>query len=295
MKHRIKKIIIISVAAVALITCAALCFAYRDYLSATTRRINIDKTVTAQSVMTFNVRNLSPTESSESNWLRRAPAICDMLQKTLPSIICMQENNGLQYRFFKRFLKGYDSVAEKRDPAVISEYLPVFFRSDMYESEQTGTFWLSDTPDVMSNTWDSAYFRICTYVVLKNKRTNKKFIVGNAHLDYKSLETRIKSIQLIYDRLSVFNLPSIVAGDFNCEPGSKTMKFAKRYYIDAGQGFEDENKGTFNGFKNDCPNEKVDYILQTPGSFTVKNYKVVDKRYSDIFVSDHFPVYAEME
>lgn len=292
-----KKTIICAIVFLVLITCTVIGLVYKDdltYLSSTMRRIKIDKNITTQSVMTFNVKCITSVNNDKFSWKYRAPLICDLLQEHTPSIICMQENKKEQYSFFEKFLKGYGSVATYRDATPLAECLPIFYRTDMYELIKTQTFWLSDTPDVMSNTWDLAYYRICTFVVLKNKNTDKKFIVGNVHLDYKSQETQIKSIRLIYDRLSTFNLPAIIMGDFNCTPDSNAIDFAKQFFVDAGQGFGDENKGTINYFKNEYPNIKIDYILLFPDSFTINNYKVIDKKYNGHYASDHFPVYAEL-
>ncbi len=293
-----KKIAKRSVVLVLLIFCVFSGFACKDdiaYFSATKRRIKTDENITTQSIMTFNVRCISGADKNEYSWKNRASLICDLLQENMPSIICMQENQKEQYAFFKRFLKGYDSVATYRDSGTLSECLPVFYRTDMYELIDTQTFWLSDTPDKMSNTWDSEYFRICTFVILINKNTDKEFIVANVHIDYKSRETQIKSIRLIYERLSAFNLPTVVMGDFNCDSDSETVAFAKQYFVDVGQGFEDENKGTFNNFNNEYASKKKDYIVQLPDSFAVRNYKVIDKKYNDHYASDHFPVYAEID
>lgn len=165
----------------------------------------------------------------------------------------------------------------------------------MYELIDTQTFWLSDTPEKMSNTWGGAYLRICTFVALKNRNTGKEFIVANVHLDYISQEIRMKSIRLIYDRLSVLNLPTVIMGDFNCTPKSKAAALAKQYFVDIGQGFKDENKGTFNDFQKEYPDKKLDFMLQIPGSFTVNKYEVIDKKFDNHYASDHFPVYAEIE
>ena len=265
------------------------------YLTASMRRIKLDKDSTTQSIMTYNVKCISYPYNGETSWKYRASLICDLLQETQPSIICMQENKEKQYNFFKRYLKGYDSVATQRDSTYLTECLPIFFRSDLYELEKTQTFWLSDTPNQMSKTWDAEYLRICTFVVLKNKLTNKRFVVGNTHLDYKSAETQSKSIELIRNKLSVYNLPTIIMGDFNCTPDSRAIALAKQYFVDVGQGFEDENKGTVNNFRDDYRNVKIDYMLQLKNSFIIKNYKVIDKKYNNHFASDHFPIYAEIE
>lgn len=292
-----KKIIIWSIVMVLLISCTVLGIVYKDdlaYWSTSMRRITIDKNATTQSIMTFNVRCITGADKDEFSWKCRASLICDLLQENTPSIICMQENKEKQYEFFKKFLKGYNSVATYRDANALKECLPIFYRADLYELVDTQTFWLSDTPDEMSNTWDSACFRICTFVILKNKNTNKEFIVGNLHLDYKSEEIQTKSIQLIYDRLSTFNLPTIIMGDFNCTPDSKAIALAKQHFVDVGQGFEDETKGTINYFKEEYPNVKIDFMLQLPDSFNINKYQVIDKKYKGHYASDHFPIYAEI-
>lgn len=256
--------------------------------------INVDLDNKTLSITTFNVRCISSADKDVRTWKNRAPLICDCLQEYAPSIICMQENKKSQYAYFKKYLKGYGSVATCRDKTFNTECLPIFFRNDLYALEQTQTFWLSDTPDVMSNTWDLAYNRICTLVVLKQKQSGKKFLVANVHLDYKSQDAQEKSINLISERLSAFDLPTVVMGDFNCTPDSKAIKVAKQKFVDVGEGFADQNKGTVNYFNDDYPNKKIDFMLQTKDSFSVTKYNVSHKKYNGNFASDHFPIFAEL-
>lgn len=296
--YEMKKIIVWTIVIVVLISCTVLCVVCRDdlrYLATSMRRIELDKDTTTQSIMTYNVRCITGADEGEFAWEYRASLICDLIQEYTPSIICMQENKEKQYEFFKKYLKGYNSVATYRDNTSLKECIPIFFRDDMYELIETQTFWLSDTPDTMSNTWDAICFRICTFVILKNKTTNKQFIVGNIHLDHKNQEIQAKSIQLIYDRLSPYNLQTIIMGDFNCTPDAKAIDLANQHWIDVGQGSADENKGTINYFKNEYPNKKIDYMLQLPNSFAINAYRVIDKKYKDHYASDHFPIYAEID
>lgn len=295
--YEMKKITVWTIAVVVLISCTVLCFVYRDdlgYLATSMRRIELNKNTTTQSIITYNVRCITDADEGEFAWKKRASLICDLLQENTPSIICMQENKEKQYEFFKKYLKGYNTVATYRDDSSLKECIPIFFRDDMYELVETQTFWLSDTPDTMSNTWDAAYFRICTFVILKNKTTNKQFIIGNTHLDYENQEIQAKSIQLICDRLIPYNLPTIIMGDFNCTPDSKAIDIAKQHFVDVGQGFEDETKGTVNYFKEDYQNIKIDFMFQLPNSFSINKYQVIDKKYKGHYASDHFPIYAEI-
>ena len=83
--------------------------------------------------------------------------------------------------------------------------------------------------------------------------------------------------------------------DFNFTPKNKASALAKKHFVDIGQGFRDENKGTFNNFENEYRNKKLDYMLQIPGSFTVNKYKVIDKKFDNHYAGDYFSVYAEIE
>ena len=162
-------------------------------------------------------------------------------------------------------------------------------------AEDAKTFWLCDTPEKMNNTWGGAYNRICTSVVLRSRNGNERFVVANMHLDAASAEIKLKSTRLIYEQLSTSNLPTILAGDFNSRPDSDVIAFAKQYFADLGQGFADENKGTFNNFNPTGKRRKIDYIMQLNGGFIVDNYQVIDKMYNNRFPSDHFPIYVELK
>ena len=87
-----------------------------------------------------------------------------------------------------RTLQGYDSVITFRDESTFSEGCPVFYRTDLYDLIDKGSFWLSETPEKMSKDWDSACYRICSYVILKEKQTGLEFVVFNTHLDHVSEE-----------------------------------------------------------------------------------------------------------
>lgn len=93
-----KKIIILSVAVVLVVSCVVFGTVYKDdlsYLLLTVRRVKLDDNTEPQSVMTFNVRCISSDDKGEFSWKNRASLICDLLQENTPSIICMQENKKM--------------------------------------------------------------------------------------------------------------------------------------------------------------------------------------------------------
>jgi len=76
-----------------------------------------------------------------------------------------------------------------------------------------GYFWLSDTPNVCSNTWGGCY-RICTWV----KFVDPDLFLFNTHLDERSDPApRLKSISLILTKIKEIaaGFPVVLTGDFN--------------------------------------------------------------------------------
>ena len=57
------------------------------------------------------------------------------------------------------------------------EASPILWKRDKFDVINKGYFWLSDTPDTESKGWDEIYdcFRMCVYVILREKKRNKIF------------------------------------------------------------------------------------------------------------------------
>lgn len=248
------------------------------------------------SVMTYNIRCINnEVDKGERSWFNRAFLIAKLLNETKPSIICFQEVKEEQLRFLKNFLEGYECVYEFRDNTNLKECNPIFFRSSKYTLESSQTFWLSDTPERMSNSWGLTYHRICTMAVLKDKITERSFTVASTHLDMLSLETQARSINLINQKLQSKNLPALLMGDFNCVLNTQAIHKANETMADIGIGFEDENAITHNNFEFESKNHaKLDYIFETKDAFQIISYEVVSKTYNGVFPSDHFPIFAKV-
>lgn len=62
-----------------------------------------------------------------------------------------------------------------RNETVDVEGAPILWKKDKFELIKSGYFWLSDTPEIESKGWDEKYdcFRMCSYVILKDKKAAK--------------------------------------------------------------------------------------------------------------------------
>lgn len=243
-------------------------------------------------VMSCNVRCISPTDLGKKSWFYRADLIMQGIQKEQPSVIGFQEVTKWHYSYLCDTLALYDSVITYRDDAFNSEGCPIFYRSDIYTLIDKGSFWLSETPDVMSKSWGAQFNRVCSYVILKDNATETKFVVFNTHLSHVSDEARINGIQVVLDKIKEFgSLPAVLMGDLNAEEDSQTYKSATVNFLDT--KYQTENtmtSCTYQAWGKQLDKNCIDYILVSKTGFKTNSYKVLTDTYDGVYSSDHFPL-----
>ncbi|MBO5657362.1 MAG: endonuclease/exonuclease/phosphatase family protein [Agathobacter sp.] len=247
-------------------------------------------------VMSYNIRCLTPLDLGEKNWFYRAHYVAQCIEEQAPDVIGFQEVTSPQYDYLCDVMEGYDSIIDYRDNAINSEGCPVFYNTAKFELVDKGSFWLSETPDVMSKDWGAACYRICSYTVLKDKVTGKEFAVFNAHLDHVSDEARINGIQVVLDKIQEFgSVPAILMGDLNAEEYTATYKSATEAFLDAKYQTEDTMTScTFQSWGEELDNDCIDYIMISPGDFQVDTYRVVRDTYEGTYASYHFGLWADL-
>lgn len=243
-------------------------------------------------VMSCNVRCISPTDLGKKSWFYRADLIMQGIQKEQPSVIGFQEVTKWHYSYLCDTLALYDSVITYRDDAFNSEGCPIFYRSDIYTLIDKGSFWLSETPDVMSKSWGAQFNRVCSYVILKDNATETEFVVFNTHLSHVSDEARINGIQVVLDKIKEFgSIPAVLMGDLNAEEDSETYKSATVNFLDT--KYQTENtmtSCTYQGWGEQLDRNCIDYILVSKTGFRTNAYRVVTDTYDGVYSSDHFPL-----
>lgn len=247
-------------------------------------------------IMNYNVRCLSPLDLGKKNWYYRANLIAESIETAAPTIIGFQEVTTWQYDFLVETFIDFDSIITYRDDAINSEGCPIFYRTDLYTLIDKGSFWLSETPEVMSKDWGAAHYRICSYVILKDNASEKEFVVFNTHLDHVSDEARINGIQVVLDKIEEFDSrPAILMGDLNAEESSKTYESATEAFLDAKYVTENTMTScTYQNWGEALDRNCIDYILISPNAFEVEYYKVLTDTYDGVYTSDHFPLLVSL-
>lgn len=243
-------------------------------------------------VMSYNVRCISPTDFGKKNWFHRADLIMKNIEKEQPFVVGFQEATKWQYSYLCDTLSVYDSVITYRDESFNSEGCPIFYRSDLYTLIDKGSFWLSETPDVMSKSWGAQFNRVCSYVILKDNETQTEFVVFNTHLSHVSDEARINGIGVVLDKIKQFgSIPAVLMGDLNAQEDSETYISATEKFLDT--KYQTENtmtSCTYQAWGEQLDRNCIDYVLISKEGLKTNSYKVVTDTYDGVYPSDHFPI-----
>lgn len=248
-------------------------------------------------VMSYNLRCYTPSDLGDKNWYNRAHYIIETIDKAQPSIIGFQEITVFQYNYLVECMPGFDSVITYRDNIpLFAEGCPIFYRTDLYDLIDKGSFWLSETPEVMSKDWDSFCYRICSYVILKDKATDKEFVVFNTHLDHVSDLARINGIKVVLDKIEEFgSIPALLIGDLNAEEDSETYLSATKVFDDTKYMTENTMTScTYQNWGQSLDRNCIDYILSSKTGFNVEKYDVITDTFDGVYSSDHFPLMSTL-
>ena len=256
-----------------------------------------DEQTDGMTIMSTNVRCYAPDDLFEKSWFYRAHLIVADVNTVKTDIIGFQEVTFMHYAYLVKAMPDYASEISYRDNFVLSEGCPIFYRTDKYERVDSGSFWLSETPDVMSKSWGAAHYRICTYIILKDKATGEDFVVFNTHLDHVSDEARIEGIKVVLSKIAEFgNIPAFLMGDFNADPDSETILSTGEAFDDAHNIADIADEGaTYHKWGERPDRERIDYIMISKGTSTVSEYRIVNNCHDGVYSSDHSSIYIKVK
>lgn len=250
-------------------------------------------------ILTYNIRYNNDADG-ENAWNVRKEKVTELLNFYDTDIFGIQEALQSQIEFIDSCLPKYQHLGVGRDDGKSKgEFSAIYFKKEKFEVIKTSSFWLSETPDTVSIGWDAACIRICTYALLKDKITQKKFWVFNTHFDHIGVRAQKNSAGLVIKKIFELNKeddPVILCGDFNMTPDKTPIKYISNILSDSKylyKGNKDENEGSFNGFEfTKVVKDRIDYIFLN--KFNVLKYRILTDSYQCRYISDHLPVYCEI-
>jgi glycerophosphoryl diester phosphodiesterase len=249
-------------------------------------------------VMTYNVR-LDVASDGDNAWPKRKEFLASQVAFHAPDVMGTQEGTPSQIDWLDGRLTNYARIGEGRQGGHKGEYSAIFYNRQRLKVKESGTFWLSETPDIVSTGWDAALPRIVTWARFTERSGDRDFFAFNTHFDHVGATARLKSVDLILtmiDSLNKDGLPFVLTGDLNLTPDTAPLQRLSSALTDAfvAAPVRLGPVGTFTGFKRDVPaSRRIDYIMVGPG-VKVVNYATLTDAVDGRYPSDHFALISTL-
>jgi endonuclease/exonuclease/phosphatase family metal-dependent hydrolase len=256
-------------------------------------------------VMTFNLRFDTPSDGPNA-WPHRRDWVAALVRFHAPDVLGVQEALASMLADLDTRLPGFARLGVGRaDGRNGGEFSAILYRTDRLALLDSGTFWLSPTPEVAgSKGWDAAIERVATWARFRDRRTGCRYVHLNTHFDHIGEQARQESARLIRRRLAALadGLPVVVTGDLNADPGSVPFRIFTRDTIAGGFAplhdalvvSRDGHYGpisTWTAFKAIEPGRRIDYVLVS-SEIPVLQHGILPDSWDGRFPSDHLPVLA---
>lgn len=254
--------------------------------------------VKPMNVMSYNIRYNNPGDGVNA-WPNRQDWVKELIEFYDTDILCLQEALKEQVDYLVDNSRFALEGVGRDDGKTKGEYTAILYDKNRFQKKQSGTFWLSETPEKPSKGWDAQIIRICTWIKLADTRTKKTFFVFNTHYDHMGVKAREKSSELIKEKIQQIagKLPVILTGDLNTTPETQPITVLKSFLKDAKENSKAKPygpEGTFNAFKFDAQlKERIDYIFVND-QVEVLKFAVLSDSKDQRYPSDHLPVLVKV-
>jgi endonuclease/exonuclease/phosphatase family metal-dependent hydrolase len=245
--------------------------------------------------LTYNIRYGTANDGANS-WPARRDLVAELIRSHNPDILALQEGLAFQIDELESVLAPYTQIGEHRDGGRKGEFSGLFIRQDRIKILDSGSFWLSPTPDeVGSRGWDAALPRTAAWADVETLNGESRFRVYGTHFDHRGAQARLESARLIRQH-SPQGTPVVVMGDLNAEEDSPPL----REFLDNGfrSAYSQMNprsvRGTFSGFSDATGGRRIDHILYAGGMRPLTS-EVRGQAVNGIWPSDHFAVSSRMQ
>ncbi len=253
-------------------------------------------------IMTFNIRYDNPHDG-ENRWETRKPLVKEILRQADADIICIQEGLYHQVMGIQAMLPTYKRIGTGRDDGKLGgEFCAIYYRIDCFKIDTSGTFWLSEQPDVPgSKSWNTACTRIVSWAKFSDLSGRKSFYVLNTHFDHMSEQARLESAKLINKFCkNCGELPVILCGDFNCTAPSSPIETLRLQFNNSKTISKSPPAGpqyTFCGFNGKPEHGSIIDHIFVRNIDAVKSFEIIDDYYDfdqKTIPSDHLPITLEI-
>jgi len=267
--------------------------------------------------MSFNVRGSFHDAGKKNAWRNRAGLNVATIERYAPDAIGLQEAQRGNLAAYRKRLPRYAHVrGPKYGNGIPHDHNTILYDPKRLDLLDSGGFWLSETPESHSKSWNTRVARSATWALFEAAGTDLTILHLNTHLDHVSALARREGSKLITGKVSEISDRAdkdpavILTGDFNARPNSATYRnFTEAGFVDtylAAGHEDDQHSNTFHAFKgakfkDERPvraPRRIDWILlKDPRErLEAESHRIIhdaDER-AGLYPSDHFPVLADL-
>ena len=246
-------------------------------------------------VISFNIRCCDDKDGHAI--CERAPRLKKVCSPFNADIIGFQEFSEKWVAEIERDFGDEYVIYNKWRAESNHESAPILWKKDKFECLDKGYFWLSDTPEVESRGWDELYncYRICQWVILKEKESGKVFTYMNTHYGFGD-KGQTDSSKLIYEySKKISTNPTFITGDFNMTPKAPAYAEMVKNFTDVNTVTLKNTADTYHGYDPSVERDShIDYCF-TDANVKPISLKVIDDTVDGKFPSDHFGLYIVLD
>lgn len=249
-----------------------------------------EKNEGAVRIISFNVRCKDDLYGSVEN---RSKLIVSAINQYAPDSFGVQEATQEWIDILNENLGDkYGCVSQMRNDASNSEASAVFYLKDKYELLDSGTIWLSDTPEKYESKFLlSSFPRIATWATLRSKENGKTYTHINTHFDHVFEFVREKQAKVLCNKIAELakdGNPVFCTGDFNTDEGAKAYKVMTGHMTDSKYvAITSDTGATYTNYgRADAGNPPIDFVFVPQGT-RVDTYKIIDEKIGGMYLSDH--------
>lgn len=260
--------------------------------------------------LSFNIRYDNPADGLDA-WPHRISAVADLIARYRPDVFGLQEAKKHQIEDLERALGsvpdlGYAWVGVGRDHGRGGgEHNPIFYRRSVLDLQESGTFWLSDSPDQPGSRFEGAKLpRICTWGRLQ-RAGEKPFLFFTTHFDYLSSTVQEKSAAVLLARVPILAglYPAVLVGDLNCTSSSAAHRIlAASFFQDTSEAAAalpadhhlNAHAGTFTDFRSPAEaaavlpgEETIDHVFTSGFRLERREISLDVRKDNGRSISDH--------
>ncbi|WP_316809917.1 FG-GAP-like repeat-containing protein [Pedobacter heparinus] len=232
-------------------------------------------------VLSFNVRHDAAGDPQTLD--QRKGNIRQIIVDNNPDVFGVQEFSDDFFETWFRAQMATLGYGEYYSTAITTTPKAIFYKTARFTLQRSGTARLGASPIINTATW----------VVLLDNITSNRYFISNSHWQFDSQPTRIanaNALVALVNAQNTDNLPVIVFGDFNAQPGTTEMSDLKNG-LDVVDALGDSTGDlTFHGW-DATGNSKLDWIM-SDRSMGFTSWNVITTSYGGYWPSDHWPVIA---